>query len=187
MMKKAIRVLGIAESFRPNDVKSRLAGIVMRSDLVIDGFVFGAATLRGNDATKTLLKMYRDLKRGDIKVILLSGCIISQYNIIDLEHLATKTGIPVICVTYRESDGIEKAITELFADDHEKFGQYQNLRPPSRLALHTGYRVYIRSAGLSENYSAFVVNAFTLQGAIPEPIRVARLLARAVPMRRRTQ
>ena len=43
--KKAIRALGIAESFRKEDRYSTLAGVVMRSDLIIDGFVFGRSPI----------------------------------------------------------------------------------------------------------------------------------------------
>jgi len=39
--KKGLRGLAIAESFAQNSEKSILAGIVMRRDFVIDGFVFG--------------------------------------------------------------------------------------------------------------------------------------------------
>ena len=42
--KKGLRGLAIAESFRQNSTKSIFAGIVMRRDFVIDGFVFGSGT-----------------------------------------------------------------------------------------------------------------------------------------------
>ena len=81
--KKGLRGLAIAESFRQNSPKSILSGVVMRRDFLIDGFVFGSATLEGNDATQTILKMYDDLKRPDISYVLISGLIISMYNIIE--------------------------------------------------------------------------------------------------------
>ncbi len=83
--KKAIRALGVAESFRPTASKSTLAGVVVRTDLVVDGFVFGAATVGGEDATRAVLGMYRKLKRGDVNLIMFAGCIISRYNIIDVD------------------------------------------------------------------------------------------------------
>jgi endonuclease V-like protein UPF0215 family len=90
--KKAIRALGVAESFRKGNVSSSsnnnnkaiLAGVVMRSDLVIDGMVYGYSTIRGMDATESILNMYNELGRGDISVIMLGGVIISMYNIIDI-------------------------------------------------------------------------------------------------------
>ena len=39
--KKGIRGLAIAESFRHDSQKSVLAGVIISSDLVIDGFVLG--------------------------------------------------------------------------------------------------------------------------------------------------
>ena len=60
----------------------------MRRDFCNDGFVFGSATLEGNDATDAILKMYDDLKRPDISYVLISGLIISMYNIIDIKKLS---------------------------------------------------------------------------------------------------
>ena len=56
--KKGLRGLAIAESFTPNSSKSVLSGIVMRRDFIIDDFVFGNATLCGDDATDSILNMY---------------------------------------------------------------------------------------------------------------------------------
>ncbi len=61
----------------------------MRSDLVIDGFAFGEATVEGDDATEAILRLYRSLKRDDVNLMLLSGCIISLYNIVDVDALAS--------------------------------------------------------------------------------------------------
>jgi endonuclease V-like protein UPF0215 family len=85
--KKGLRGLAIAESFRQNSKKSILSGVVMRRDFVIDGFVFGRATIDGDDATDVILQMYEDLKRPDISYLLISGLIISLYNIIDIKKI----------------------------------------------------------------------------------------------------
>ena len=107
--KKAIRALGVAESFRPSAKKSTLAGVVMRTDLVVDGFVLGAATVGGDDATARSSGCTR-LKRDDVNLLMLSGCVISRYNIVDVDEVARKTSLPVVCLTYKESKGIEDAI-----------------------------------------------------------------------------
>ena len=82
--KKGLRGLVIAESFKPRDKRSRLAGIVMRRDFVIDGFIFGHCTIGGDDATNSILKMYSKLGRDDINFVLISGLIIAMYNVIDV-------------------------------------------------------------------------------------------------------
>jgi endonuclease V-like protein UPF0215 family len=177
--KRGIRAMGIAESFRKTDKHSTLAGIVMRSDLVVDGFAFGGASVGGDDATSALVRMYRGLHRDDVNVILLSGAIISYYNVVDIQALADKTNVPVICITYRESSGVEGAIRGRFEDWQTKVELYRRLGGRTQLSLKTGQKVYARLASINEDDARQVVDAFTIQGSIAEPIRVARLLARA--------
>ena len=177
--KRAIRALGIAESFRRPDKRSILAGVVMRSDLVIDGFAFGEATVEGDDATRSMLRLYRRLRREDVNLLLLSGCIISLYNVVDVDALAKMSGVPVIALTYRESAGIEGAIRHHFGDGDEKVSLYNRLGPRLPIALRTGYRVFARLSAISETDAARVLDSFTLQGGVPEPVRVAKLLAHA--------
>ena len=57
--KKGLRVLGIAESYTGRS-RSTIAGVVMRKDLRIDGFAFGAATVGGMDATGAAVRMVSD-------------------------------------------------------------------------------------------------------------------------------
>jgi len=177
--KRAIRALGVAESFRSPDRRSVLAGVVVRSDLVIDGFAFGEATVEGNDATESILRLYGRLRREDINLLVLSGCIISLYNIVDVDALASKSGVPVIALTYRESSGIEGAIRHHFHDGEERIARYNKLGARVPIALHTGYRVYARLSAISVSDAGRVLDSFTLQGGVPEPVRVAKLLAHA--------
>ena len=177
--KRAIRVLGVAESFRKGDAVSVLAGVVMRSDLVIDGICLGWAKVGGDDATSSIVGMHRSLGRQDVNVVMLSGCIISHYNIVDVDAVSTRTGRPVICLTYRESEGIESAIRSQFDDADEKVAQYRKLGERVRIALRTGRPVFARLSAISLPDAARVIESFTLQGGIPEPVRVAKLLAHA--------
>ena len=55
----------------------------MRKDLRIDGFSFGNVTVGGMDATDSILGMVRWLNRRDINVIMLSGCVIAWFNVVD--------------------------------------------------------------------------------------------------------
>jgi endonuclease V-like protein UPF0215 family len=178
--KPGIRALGVAESFKEDDLKSRLAGVVMRSDLVIDGFVLGTATVGGDDATSSVVKMIRALRRNDVNLIILSGCIISMYNIVDVDAVSKKTESPVICLTYKESRGIERAIKHHFTESRTKLASYRSLGERHPLKLRSGYRVYVRASGVTDREAEEALNLFTLQGSIPEPVRVAKLLARAV-------
>ena len=178
--KKGLRGLAIAESFRETDLKSKLAGVVMRRDFVIDGFVFGSATVEGDDATDVIISMYEKLDRDDISFILVSGLIISMYNIVDMKKLWKNIKVPIIGVTYVESDGMEDAIRHHFPNSYEsKIKQYQNLGTRTKISLHTKHDIYLRVEGCDIKEAKKLLDAFTLQGAIPEPLRVAQILAKA--------
>lgn len=180
--KKAIRALGISESFTKGvSERSVLAGVVMRSDMVIDGFAFCTVEVGGMDATERILDMYKNLRREDVNLLLLNGCVISWYNVIDLNRLVEEMGLPLICVTYEESEGLEKYFEELFPEDkEERIRIYHSNGPRTLLKLHTGYDVYIRFLGMTVEEARRILEKFTSHGAVSEPLRVARLLARSI-------
>jgi len=179
--KKGLRGLVIAESFTQNSKKSILAGVVMRRDFLIDGFVFGKATVEGDDATETILSMYKKLNRPDISYLLISGIIISMYNIIDLKKISQSLDLPVIGVTYQDSEGIEEAIRHHFPDSYEsKLKEYQELENREKISLHTSYDIYIRKEGCTLSDVKHLLDELTLQGSFPEPLRVAQLLAKTL-------
>jgi uncharacterized protein len=178
--KKGIRVLGIAESFKKTSACSILAGLVIRRDRIIDGMVFGKATIEGDDSTKSILSMYRSLKRNDINCIMLDGLIISMYNIIDGKELEENTNVPVIAITFKDSEGLEGNIRHHFSNEsNRKLEQYHKLGKREKILLDTGKLVFIRYWGITSKEAFTIVNCFTLQGSIPEPIRIAKLAARA--------
>lgn len=174
-----MRVLGIAESFVRSTPQSTLAGLVMRGDLRIDGVALAEITVGGMDATEGVLSIYRKLNREDINILMLSGNVISWFNIIDPERVHRGTGLPVISVTYEESDGLERYLEEYFPGDTERLRKYRALGERSTLRLKTGYDIFVRAHGISLKEARTVLNRFTLEGRIPEPVRVARLIARA--------
>jgi endonuclease V-like protein UPF0215 family len=177
--KRGIRIFGIAESFKRSNSTSTLGGVVMRRDLIVDGIVFGKATLKGNDSTKSIHCMYNSLQRDDINCIMLDGLIISMYNIIDGEQLNNTTGLPIIAITFEDSTGLEEHIRHHFLEAEKKLEQYRKLGKRDLVRLKTDKLLYIRYWGLSLKGALNTLNAFTLQGSVPEPIRVAKLLARA--------
>jgi len=176
--KKGIRGLAIAESFSQNSKKSILSGIVMSTDLVIDGFVFGHSTVGGDDATDAILTMYEKLDRQDVSFLLISGIVISLYNIIDMKRISEKTGLPVIGVTYEESSGIEDAIKHNFPKSYNsKLTEYSKLESRKKITLHTSYNLYVRNEGCTVLEAKQLLDKITLQGSIPEPLKITQLLA----------
>ncbi len=171
-------MLGVAESFRKSDTKGVVAGIVMRGDIRIDGTGVCRPTVGGTDSTDELISMYHRLRRSDIRAWMLGGSAISWFNIIDLISLHERTGVPVACVTYHASEGIEKYLREYFPSEWEKrLAVLERAGERTLVPLRSGYSVYINNIGMSLEKAQRLVDLFTLDGRVPEPIRVARLLA----------
>ncbi len=178
--KRGVRVLGIAESFLKTKPQSRLAGVVMRKDLRVDGFGFAKISVGGDDATEGVLKIFRRLERSDINAIVLNGSVISWFNIVDLDEIHEETGLPVISLTYEESEGLEGYIREYFPHPQEKIDRYRKLGSREPVRLKTGFEVYARTLGATAEETKGLLNSFTLEGKVPEPLRVGRLLARSI-------
>ena len=177
--KPGLRALGIAESYSGRE-QSTLAGVVMRKDLRIDGAAFARVTVGGSDATDAVVRLFTRLARRDINVLMIGGSVIAWYNIIDPAAVHQATGLPVVVVTYEESEGLDEDIRRHFPDDVERLAAYRRLGDRLPVRLRSGYTLFVRSCGISPEDAARLCNDFTYEGRVPEPIRVARLVARGV-------
>ncbi|RLG60356.1 DUF99 domain-containing protein [Candidatus Geothermarchaeota archaeon] len=178
-IKPGSRMLGVAESFQKGiSKKSVLAGVVMRSDLIIDGFGFSFPTIGGMDATERVMELYSELKREDLNFLCINGCVISWFNVIDLNRLYEELKLPIISITYEESPGLEKYFREYFPDDYKRrIEVYRRNGRRVKVRIRTGHEVFIRNLGIDVDKAVDVLNSFTIYGKLPEPIRVARILA----------
>lgn len=176
--KAGIRVLGVAESYRGDS--SVLAGVVMRGDLRLDGAAFASIEVGGTDATDGVLRLWDSLDRSDVHVVLLSGCVIAWFNVVDLERVHREAGVPVVCVTYEESNGLGDDIRRHFDGEEaeRRIEAYRKLGSRERVELGTGYEAFVRPVGISVEEVRRLLDRFTLDGRRPEPLRVARIAAR---------
>ncbi|PSP89818.1 DUF99 domain-containing protein [Halobacteriales archaeon QS_4_69_34] len=182
-MKAGVRALGVAESYRGRSgtgAASTLAGVVARASRVVDGFAFGSCTVGGTDATEGVLGLWETLDRADVRYLLLAGIAPAWYNVLDLHRLHEAVGRPVLSISFEGSDGLEPALREAFSGDalDVRLDVYRR-QPPRRRLPVDGETVFVRSVGDADGEAADVVRAFTPEGGRPEPLRVARLAARA--------
>ncbi|MEM2237565.1 MAG: DUF99 family protein [Candidatus Caldarchaeum sp.] len=180
--KKGVRCLGIAESFRKEiGSKAMLAGVVMRSDLLVDGLVLNSCTVGGMDSTDSIISMWKTLDRDDINFILLGGSVISWFNVVNLRQLYEATSTPLICITYRESDGLDEVFKKRFPDDWmQRLEIHRGNGERLPVILKTGYKLFVRCFGIDVDDAKKLLDKFTLEGRYPEPVRLAKMLARSV-------
>ncbi|WP_411967821.1 DUF99 family protein [Haloferax sp. YSSS75] len=206
-MKSGTRALGVAESY-PGRVRvpaddskdasfstdpastsddapdsppeSILCGAVVRADRVVDGLEFSTCTVGGEDATDAIASLYDSLGREDVRYVLVAGIAPAWFNLVDIGRLATELDRPVLSVSFEESDGLASALSEQFSGGAlaRRLDIYRNA-PPRRELDVNGEQLFVRAAGCDDDEATRVVRAFTPTGGRPEPLRVARMAARA--------
>lgn len=178
--------MGVAESYRGET--STLGAVVVRADRAVETVSFGACTVGGTDATSAIADVVADLERPDARYVFVAGVAPAWFNLVDLEALSAAVDRPVLAVSFEASDGLEDAISDAFDGDErdERLETYRAL--PERQAVDVGDAgdgeattgtVYVRAVGLGDEHAAEVVRGFTFEGGRPEPVRVAREVARA--------
>jgi endonuclease V-like protein UPF0215 family len=176
-VKPGTRALGVAESYRGDT--STVAGAVLRASRVADGFSLASCTVGGLDSTDAVVACYDRLDREDIQYVFVAGIAPAWFNVVDLHAVHERVDRPVLSVSFEESAGLRDAIEREFEGEAaERRLEVYEAQPPREPLTVNDERVFVRSVGC-EN-PAEVVRAFTPEGGRPEPLRVARLAARAV-------
>ncbi|MDS0297698.1 DUF99 family protein [Halogeometricum sp. S1BR25-6] len=194
-MKSGTRALGVAESYadqrspkgrgvdaseRP-DAESVLCGAVVRADRVVDGAAYGTCAVGGTDSTDAIRRLFSDLGREDVRLLFVAGVAPAWFNLVDLERLADAVERPVLSVSFEGSSGLASALREQFSGDalDARLSVYESL-PPRRPVDVGDDTVFVRAVGIDDEAAARAVRAYTPEGSgRPEPLRVARLLARS--------
>jgi endonuclease V-like protein UPF0215 family len=179
-VKPGRRALGIATSDR--DQLSHLAGAVVRADRAVDGFEFGTCTVGGSDATAAVCELFDRLGREDLGYVFLAGIAPAWFNLFDLHAIGDHTGLPTLSIAFEASPGLGDAIRDGFDSDaavKERLSTYR-AQPDRRELSVNDETVFVRSVGLDPDEADEVVRTYTPAGGRPEPLRVARLAARAV-------
>jgi endonuclease V-like protein UPF0215 family len=177
-VKSGVRALGVAESYSRD--RSTLAGAVVRASRVVDGVAFASCTVGGTDATAAVRDLLDAVDREDVQYVLVSGVALAWYNLLDLAAIEEHADRPVLAVTFEDSPGLADSLRAAFEGEalSARLAAYRAL--PERSHLTVGdHDLYLRAVGLDEGETRDVVRAFTPEGGRPEPLRVARLAARA--------
>ncbi len=181
-MKPHPRILGIddsAFSFEEDEVV--VVGTVVRTPNYLEGVLKTIVEVDGTDATERLVEMIGDSRYAEnLAVILIDGIALGGFNVIDIEALHNELKIPVATVTRDEPDlgSMKTALMAKFSDWERRFELIE------RTELHrveTEHKpLYVQVVGEElENVKELIAKS-TVLGALPEPIRMAHLIATAI-------
>lgn len=180
-MKAGARALGLAVSTPPGDAPTAatVAGALVRADRAFDGLAFSTCTVGATDYTDAVVHCVESLDREDVQYLLTAGIAPAWFNVLDLWRVNDVVERPVLSVSFEESPGLAAALREQFSGDAlaERLGVYE--RQPPRVPVE-GADAWVRAVGVGDDEAADVVRDLTSEGERrPEPLRVARIAARA--------
>jgi hypothetical protein len=177
-----------------------LVGVVC-SDTRLDGVVSGRVRRDGTNSTQTMIALVRASQFGaHLGALMLQGIAVGGFNVVDIHALSDALGVGVLVVVRRppDMDAVQRALFSATprrrprvpgadakwrlierAGTIEELGHSRrSLKKPVRSGLRAGApKLWVQRAGLSIEEARRVVDATTLHGNVPEPVRLAHLIA----------
>lgn len=162
---KTAKTVLVAVLFKNLHVES-----VKVAKIIVDGF----------DATARLKGM---LEGWQFEVVLLAGISFAGFNIIDPMQIYEKFRKPVIVITRKKPDNnaVRKALQKHFSDWKIRFEVFEKIGLPYKKLTFIGKSpIYVKALGARDQWAFNLIRKISVLGVVPEPLRVARLIARGL-------
>jgi len=181
-MKKQIRLIGIDDSpFTFTDKYGMVIGVIMRGGEYLESVLRRHIIIDGNDSTfvcKDMIKKTRHRKQ--LKAMLLDGIALGGFNVVNIKEVYESTNLPVITIT-RDKPNFEKikvALQKNFDDWEHRLALMKNGKI---YKVETKYNpIYVKCTGIDIGEAKEIIKISTIRGVVPEPIRVAHLIASGI-------
>jgi endonuclease V-like protein UPF0215 family len=181
-MKKQPRILGIDDApFTFNQKYTIVIGVVMRGGEYLEAVLRSEVEIDGTNATLICKEMVQNSKhRQQLRAIMLDGVAFGGFNILDIQQLYQQTNTPIITVTrdHPDFDKIKHALQQNFLDWGPR---WKTLQQGKLYTVSTHHNpIYVKCAGIPIQEAEELIKLSTIRGVIPEPIRVAHLIASGI-------
>ncbi len=181
--KEEVRVLGIDDVRfdRGRQRKTLLIGVVMRGYKQIDGLLSTWIEIDGMDVTDKIIEMIRSSSHYyQLRIIMLSGVTFAGFNVADPYRIYEELSLPVIIVIDKYPD-IEGTIHGLkkFVDADRRIEIIKSLPSPIEVKSKYG-NCYIQPIGIDTGEAKELVRRLSINSKLPEPVRVANLIAHGI-------
>jgi endonuclease V-like protein UPF0215 family len=145
--------------------------------LRLEGVLVGKVRRDGANATDVLVRLVAASKFRQLQLILLQGIAVAGFNVVDVEALHRRTGLPVLAVTRRmpRFPRVRSALLARVPGGARKWELISRLGPMERVGA-----VHVQRVGLTAAEAEAVVRRLAVNGHVPEPLRTAHLIAGAL-------
>lgn len=144
----------------------------------LDGVVTSRVRRDGRNATRAIAEMLGASPfREHVQAIALNGIAVAGFNVVDLEALHAGSGLPVIAIARKAPDlvAIERALRTRVPGGARKWRLIEQAG-----AMEPLEGVWVQRVGASRAEVSAMLRATRAQGLLPEPLRLAHLIAGAI-------
>lgn len=150
----------------------------------LDGVVATRIRRDGANATAKLIETLEASQfLGHLQAVVLQGIAMAGFNVVDVHGLHDALGLPILVVARREPD-LKSMQHALFAGGPDRRGLPGAARKWALIEragpMEPLHHIFVQRIGLSRSEAGELLRSTTLHGALPEPVRLAHLIAGGV-------
>jgi uncharacterized protein len=148
------------------------------SGLRLDGILSGRIRRDGANATHRLADLVSGSKFApQVQLVMLQGIALGGFNVVDIHGLHRLLSVPVLVVARHapRMEAIKEALLTRVPGGKRKWVLIERAGP-----MEPVEGVFVQRAGLSLEIAREILRRFSVYGNIPEPLRVAHLIAGGV-------
>jgi len=178
---RSLPIVGVEDgSFQKGITRRALLAVVLFKGLEIENIKITKIAVDGLDATEKLAEV---LNEWEFATVMLAGVSFAGFNIIDPTAIHEKFEKPVIIVTRTKPDNkaVHRALQRHFKDWRIRWQVFEKLGSFHKVVvLADEPPIYVKTIGVDVKWARNLIRALAVCGRVPEPIRVARLIARGL-------
>jgi len=177
-----MRIVGVDDgAFRLSKrAKQRtLLVAVLFDNLALLSLRVGRIRVDGRDANAVIRSL---LERMSCDTVMLSGISFGGFNVVDIAQLSRVLRRPVIAVTGERphNEAVRTALREHFEDWRDRWRMVRSAGRVHSITLHGESPLYFEVQGATHLFAKRAIASTAVISRLPEPIRVARILARGL-------
>lgn len=141
----------------------------------LDGVLSGRVRRDGSNSTDRMIAMVEGSQFAEhVRAVLLQGIAVAGFNVVDVHRLRSALGLPVLVVARRKPnlDAMRTYLRHNVSAWKRKWDLIEAAGPMEPLR-----GLWVQRAGLTPAAAEHLVAATTLHGKLPEPLRLAHLIA----------
>jgi len=184
MLKSEIRILGFDDgAFTPRSNELvPVIGVIFRGGKFLDGALRTDVYVDGEDATDKIVKLINSSRhKQQLKVIMFDGITLAGFNVVDVKTLSEQARLPVVVIN-RKKPNLKKVKDALkrFEDFEARWKSIEHAGEIKECRIKDFKKVYYQNIAIDDDMAEEIIKLSCTRSFIPEPLRVAHLIATAV-------